>query len=95
MKRKSSLIGSLACKRKKWRNEEVRCAPFIALVSGGTQVMGSFGVGHAVPDLVAVSIAGLVIGLGRDYEDDVVDDDCEENFVASAIKRLIFITVDL
>ena len=69
--------------------------PFIPAIGSGSQIMGSFRLGHGTPDLFSMRVAGFVVELGADDEDDIVGYEREKDFVAGAVQGFVGVAVDL
>lgn len=52
-------------------------------------------VGHGIPNLCSARISPFIINIGSDNEHDIVSRYGQENLIADAVKRLIFVPIDL
>lgn len=74
-----------------------RCGyiPFIALIRRCGQILCSLFFGHLLPYLVPAGIAGSIVELRENDEDDVVGYQSKENGVAGPVEGFVVVAIDL
>lgn len=74
---------------------EPEVQPLVALVGRGSKVMLLLFLRHGVPFLFPIGIHTNVENLRANKHEHVIDADTNEDAIAAAIQRLVFIAIDL